>query len=79
MTTILSKKGQIVLPSAVRESLDLKVGDDFEVLIEDDETIRLRRISRPPNAGLVRHLFDCPHPFEIPARVMDLPREPDLG
>ena len=49
MTTALSKKGQIVLPSAVRERLHLEPGQDFEVFVDDDDTIVLRRISRRPN------------------------------
>jgi len=78
MTTVLSKKGQIVLPAEVRKQLDLKPGDDLEVLVDDDGTIRLRPISRPPNRGLVRHLFACPHPFEVPERHQDTPPELDL-
>lgn len=34
MTTILSQKDQIVLPSAVREQMRLEPGQDFEVLPE---------------------------------------------
>ena len=79
MTTVLSKKGQIVLPAEVREQLGLRPGDDFEVLVDDDGTIRLRRISSPPNAGLVNHVFSCPHPFDVPERQKDLPRDLDLG
>jgi AbrB family looped-hinge helix DNA binding protein len=71
MTTVLSKKGQIVLPSAVREQLHLEPGQDFEVLVDDDDTILLRRISRRPNQGLVDHLLACPHPFETPLRSKD--------
>lgn len=71
MTTILSKKGQIVLPGAIRERLGLEPGQDFEVFVEDDDTIVLRRISRPPNRGLVDHLIACPSPFEVPARARD--------
>ena len=53
MTTVLSQKGQIVLPSAVREQMHLQPGQDYEVFIDDEDTILLRRISRPPNHGLI--------------------------
>jgi len=70
VTTILSQKGQIVLP-AVRQQLHLVPGDDFEVAVEDEDTITLRRISQPANRGLVDLLLACPSPFEIPARETD--------
>lgn len=60
MTTVLSQKGQIVLPNAVREQLHLEPGQDFEVFIDNEDTITLRRINRPPNHGLVDHLLACP-------------------
>lgn len=71
MTTVLSQKGQIVLPNLVRERMQLKPGQDFEVLIDDEDTILLRRISRPPNHGLVDHLLNCPSSFEVPLRARD--------
>ena len=71
MTTVLSQKGQIVLPSSVREQLHLEPGQDFEIFIDDEDTITLRRVSRPPNRGLVDHLLACPYPFEVPARAKD--------
>lgn len=71
MTTVLSKKGQIVLPNSVREQLHLEPGQDFEVLIDDEDTILLRRISHPPNHGLVDHLLACPSPFDAPPRAKD--------
>ena len=79
MTTVLSQKGQIVLPNALREQLELRPGDDFEVGVEDDGLITLRRISRPPNSGLVDHLLACPGALEIPERQRDLPRQTDVG
>lgn len=69
MTTVLSKKGQIVLPSSAREQMHLELGQDFEVLIDDEDAIILRRISHPPNRGLVDHLLACPSPFEVPPRA----------
>jgi AbrB family looped-hinge helix DNA binding protein len=59
MTTVLSQKGQIVLPAPVRQMHRLSAGDDFEVSIEDEDTITLRRISRPPNHGLFDLLLAC--------------------
>ena len=71
MTTILSQKGQIVLPGAIRDQLHLQAGDDFEVTVEDEDTITLRRIAHPANRGLVDLLLSCPASFEIPDREMD--------
>lgn len=71
MTTVLSQKGQIVLPVVVREQLHLQAGDDFEVTIEDEDTITLRRITQPANRGLVDLLLACPSPFDIPEREND--------
>jgi len=65
MTTVLSDKGQLVLPVPVREQLHLLPGDDFEVAVEDRDTITLRRrVATPPNHGLVNLLLACPAPFE---------------
>jgi AbrB family looped-hinge helix DNA binding protein len=71
MTTILSPKGQIVLPASVRHQLKLSAGDDFEVAIEDEDTITLRRVSHPANQGLVNLLLACPASLEIPPRDTD--------
>jgi AbrB family looped-hinge helix DNA binding protein len=71
MTTVLSQKGQVVLPAAVREQLRLTPGDDFEISVEDEDTIVLRRISHSANRGLVEHLLACPFPFDIPERERD--------
>jgi AbrB family looped-hinge helix DNA binding protein len=71
MTTMLSQKGEIVLPAPLREELHLMPGDDFEVAVEDEETITLRRISTPANRGLVDLLLARPAPFEVPPRERD--------
>jgi hypothetical protein len=52
-------------------AFDLAPRDDFEVSVEDDDIITLRRISRPANRGLIYHLLACPSSFEIPARETD--------
>lgn len=62
----------------IRQKLHLSAGDDFEVAIEDDDTITLRRISQPANRGLVDLLLACPAPFEIPARDTDDSEPPAL-
>lgn len=77
MTTILSNKGQIVIPSDLRKKLGLEAGDDFEIF-SDDEDIVLRRITKRPNEGLFEHLLACPYPLEIPERSKELPRETSL-
>ena len=51
--------------------MELSPGDDFEIAIEDEDTITLRRVSNPANRGLVDLLLTCPAPFEVPARETD--------
>lgn len=74
----MSQKGQVVLPAKVRKKLGLAAGDDFEVGVEDADTIVLRRISRPPNHGLAALLAACPLPFEVPLRESDDTEGPAL-
>ncbi len=75
MTTVLSQKGQIVLPAGIRKQLDLQPGDDFEILVDDDDdgTIVLKRVQSPPNAGLIDHLLSAPGGLDIPDRAKDAP------
>ena len=78
MTTMLSEKGEMVLPAPLCEQLHLVPGDDFEVAVEDEETITLRRISTPVNRGLVGLLLARPAPFEVPPRERDDTQPPAL-
>ena len=54
MTTILSTKGQIVIPNEVRESKGLCPGDELEIE-ETADAILLRKKRR--NEGLAAHLM----------------------
>lgn len=71
MNAVLSEDGHITLPAPLRRRLHLAAGQDFEIILEDDDTISLRRITRPPNDGLIDHLLACPAPFEVPPRAAD--------
>ncbi len=55
MTATMSTKGQVVIPRAIREELELKPGDDFEVVRRQDEVV-LRRIGNRPRRKLSEHL-----------------------
>ena len=62
MQTVLTSKGQMTLPSAVRARLGLAAGDHLLVTVQDDDTIVLKRptsasarslrgvLPRPPRA-----------------------------
>ncbi|HTV42890.1 MAG TPA: AbrB/MazE/SpoVT family DNA-binding domain-containing protein [Candidatus Sulfotelmatobacter sp.] len=59
MTTILSSKGQIVIPAAIREKHRFRVGD--ELLIEDrDNEIILKKAHPHRKKKLVQWMLDCP-------------------
>lgn len=47
ITTVLSQKGQVVIPTEVRARLGLQKGDRFEVQLEDDRVV-LKRLPRHP-------------------------------
>jgi AbrB family looped-hinge helix DNA binding protein len=60
MTTIISSKGQVVLPAELRRKDDIRPGERFEVERIDRGDYRLTRLTRRPNAGLVSLLLACP-------------------
>ncbi len=64
MTTVLSTKGQIVIPSEIRNRKGLLPGDELEI-VETADGLVIRKMRR--NEGLIRHLQACPvKGFEVP-------------
>lgn len=60
MTTIISSKGQIVLPVEIRRQDDIKPGQEFEIQRLDRGEYRLKRKRPRRNRGLVKLLLACP-------------------
>jgi AbrB family looped-hinge helix DNA binding protein len=56
VTTTLSARGQIVIPSDVRKQLGLREGDDFIVLTSPDGEILLKPIRHSRQKGLFQAL-----------------------
>jgi AbrB family looped-hinge helix DNA binding protein len=67
MTTIVSTKGQIVLPAEIRERDGIEPGQQFDIERIDCGEYRLVRRLPRPNEGLVDWLLACPEKdFFIP-------------
>lgn len=60
MRTVISTKGQVVLPAELRRQDGIEPGQAFEVERLDAGEYRLVRIERPPNQGVVDWLLECP-------------------
>ncbi len=60
MVTTVSSKGQIVLPSELREQDDIRSGQRFEIARVDRGEYRLVRQPAHPNEGVVDWLLACP-------------------
>ena len=60
MQTRVSTKGQIVLPSEIRERDEIHPGQEFEVERIERGKYRLLRRENQPNAGVVDWLLACP-------------------
>lgn len=61
MKTIVSSKGQIVLPAEIRKQDRIEAGQEFDIERLDRGDYRLKRRSAPSNDGLVDWLLSCPH------------------
>ena len=60
MTTMVSSKGQVVLPAEIRQQDGIKPGQKFAVERIECGEYRLKRMQRPSNEGLVDWLLKCP-------------------
>ena len=60
MKTRVSTKGQIVLPSDLRQQDDIRAGQEFEIERIEKGEYRLVRAAPRPNDGLVDWLLSCP-------------------
>ena len=60
MRTMVSTKGQIVLPAEIRQRDGIEPGQEFEVERIDCGEYRLVRRQLRPNEGLVDWLLACP-------------------
>ncbi|MCG3149808.1 MAG: hypothetical protein PCFJNLEI_03273 [Verrucomicrobiae bacterium] len=60
MTTMVSTKGQIILPAKIRQQDGIEPGQEFEVERIDRGEYRLVRRQPRPNEGLVDWLLACP-------------------
>jgi AbrB family looped-hinge helix DNA binding protein len=60
MKTVISSKGQIVLPAEIRRRDDIRAGQEFEIERVDRGDYRLKRQDPPPNEGLMEWLLSCP-------------------
>ncbi len=60
MKTIISSKGQIVLPALLRERDRILAGQKFDIERLEAGQYLLRRQSVPSNDGLVDWLLACP-------------------
>jgi AbrB family looped-hinge helix DNA binding protein len=60
MKTVVSSKGQIVLPAELRRQDEVEAGQEFEVERLDRGDYRLTRRAPRPNDGVVDWLLACP-------------------
>jgi len=50
----VTDKGQISLPTGIRESLDIKRGDEL-IIAKDDDTILIKKVKREDFSDLLKH------------------------
>jgi AbrB family looped-hinge helix DNA binding protein len=60
MKTVVSTKGQIVIPAEIRRQDDIEPGQELEIERLDRGEYRLTRLAAPRNDGLLEWLRACP-------------------
>jgi AbrB family looped-hinge helix DNA binding protein len=60
MKTVISTKGQIVLPAELRAKDRISTGDTFDIKKLRRGEYLLRRVEEAPNKGLADWLLSCP-------------------
>ncbi|WP_009963466.1 AbrB/MazE/SpoVT family DNA-binding domain-containing protein [Verrucomicrobium spinosum] len=60
MKTVVSSKGQIVLPVELREQDKVVAGQKFEIERLESGQYLLKRQAAPDNEGLIDWLLSCP-------------------
>lgn len=60
MRTIISSKGEVVLPAVLRERDRIAAGQKFDIERIDEGRYLLKRQTVPTNDGLVEWLLACP-------------------
>ena len=60
MKTVVSSKGQIVLPAEFRHADRIEPGQEFDIERLDRGDYRLVRRAAPPNQGAIDWLLSCP-------------------
>ena len=73
MTTILSSKGQIVIPADIRQRHNLRAGDELLIEERDDEVV-LKKARRKRRKTLVQWMLDCPVKNLKFERTVDSPK-----
>jgi AbrB family looped-hinge helix DNA binding protein len=63
MTTRMTTKHQVVIPSKICERLNWRQGDDF-IVEEGLDQVTLKKIT-PRKKGLGQHILACPHPIPL--------------
>lgn len=60
MKTTVSSKGQIVLPSELRERDGIEAGQQFQIERLEEGQYLLKKVAAPGRPGLVNWLQGCP-------------------